>query len=173
MPGMDVRPTSDRLRETLFNVLCGGDPNKLEKTIWLDLFAGTGAVGIEALSRGASTVHFVERSAAAANLIAKNLAGLKIQQGFEVHRTDILSALRRLALLQVAADFVFLDPPYRVQEAYRETLEQVVSSPLLKDHTIVIAEHDKKFEPGERFGKLGRFRKLEQGDSVLSFYRLV
>ena len=172
MPGMDVRPTSDRLRETLFNVLCGGDPNTLEKTIWLDLFAGTGAVGIEALSRGAGMVHFVERSAAAADLIARNLAGLKIEKEFELHRADVSSTLRKLALLQVAADFIFLDPPYRVQQAYRETLEQVASSPLLKDQTIVIAEHEKKFEPGERFGRLGRFRKLEQGDSALSFYRL-
>lgn len=172
MPGMDIRPTSDRLRETLFNVLCGGDPDKLEKTIWLDLFAGTGAVGIEALSRGAGMVHFVERSAAA-DLIAKNLAGLKIQKGFELHRADVLSTLRRLALLQVAADFIFLDPPYRAQQAYRETLEQVASSPLLKDQSVVIAEHEKKFDPGDHFGRLGRFRKLEQGDSALSFYRLV
>src|SRR5580704_10786974 len=76
--GMDIRPTSDRLRETLFNVLTAGDPEALAGSVWLDLFAGTGAVGIEALSRGAKEVHFVENSAAAADGIRKNLQSLGI-----------------------------------------------------------------------------------------------
>lgn len=172
MPGMDVRPTSDRLRETLFNVLCGGDPEKLHATIWLDLFAGTGAVGIEALSRGASMVHFVDSSAAAGKLIAKNIAALKIEKGFELHRSDVLAALKKLEILGVAPDFIFLDPPYRGEESYRQTLETLSSSRLLKSQAIVIAEHDKKFDSGAQFGSLSRFRKLEQGDSTLSFYRL-
>lgn len=172
MPGMDVRPTSDRLRETLFNVLCGGDPGKLQATIWLDLFAGTGAVGIEALSRGASMVHFVESSAEAGKLIAKNLTALKIEKGFELHRSDVLPALKKLGTLEVAPDFIFLDPPYRMEQAYKQTLEALSSSSLLKNQAIVIAEHDKKFDPGGQFGNLMRFRQLEQGDSTLSFYRI-
>src|SRR5262249_27911360 len=89
LPGMDIRPTSDRLRETLFNVLVAGDPEWLKGTVWLDLFAGTGAVGIEALSRGAAMVYFVESSLKAAKLIETNLSSLGIESGFEVLRTDV------------------------------------------------------------------------------------
>src|SRR6185312_11419952 len=94
LKGMDIRPTSDRLRETLFNVLTAGKPNVLEGTIWIDLYAGTGAVGIEALSRGAETVYFVESSTQAAELIAKNLATLKIEQNFRIVKLDVLHGLR-------------------------------------------------------------------------------
>ena len=82
LPGRAIRPTADRLRETLFNVLSAGDPAALAESVWLDLYAGTGAVGIEALSRGARVVHFVESSKAAAELIAVNLKSLGIAQGF-------------------------------------------------------------------------------------------
>src|ERR1051326_7524678 len=82
--GMDIRPTSDRLRETLFNVLTAGSPSALEGSIWLDLFAGTGAIGIEALSRGAREVHFVDKSKVAAEAIRKNLQSLGIAEGFEI-----------------------------------------------------------------------------------------
>src|SRR5579872_2592346 len=87
--GMDIRPTSDRLRETLFNVLTAGNPAALEGSVWLDLFAGTGAVGIEALSRGAKEVHFVENSAAAADMIRKNLHSLGIVGGFYIHQEEL------------------------------------------------------------------------------------
>src|ERR1700723_682447 len=110
--GMDIRPTSDRLRETLFNVLTSGDPAALEGTVWLDLFAGTGALGIEALSRGAAMVYFVEASAKAAALIRKNLQAVGAESGFQVLQQDVLNGLGHLAKLGVAADFAFLDPPY-------------------------------------------------------------
>ena len=169
--GMDVRPTSDRLRETLYNVLTAGNPAALEETVWLDLFAGTGAVGIEALSRSASFVHFVESSAAAATLIKNNLQSLGIGEGWQVSQQDVSRSLRKLEAGNVLADFVFLDPPYRMEEAYRSTLEFLAQSRLLKAETLVIAEHEKKFDPGEEFQPLRRFRKLVQGDAALSFYR--
>jgi 16S rRNA (guanine966-N2)-methyltransferase len=172
MRGMDLRPTSDRLRETLFNVLCSGDPTSLEGTTWMDIFAGTGAVGIEALSRGANPVHFVESSAAAATLILKNLAALKIKSNFELHHADALLTLRKLETSGNTVDFVFLDPPYSMEEVYRNTLDLLSRSRLLKDNAIVIAEHSRKFDPGAQFGNLHRFRELEQGDSALSFYRM-
>lgn len=172
MRGMDLRPTSDRLRETLFNVLCSGDPTSLEGTTWVDVFAGTGAVGIEALSRGANLVHFVESSAAAAKLILKNLSVLGIESGFDLHRADAVLALRKLEISGVAADFLFLDPPYRMEETYRKTLDLLSCSRVLKDNAIVIAEHSRKFDPGAQFGNLHRFRELEQGDSALSFYHI-
>jgi len=169
MAGLDLRPTADRLRETLFNVLTAGNPSALAGTMWVDLFAGTGAVGIEALSRGAAMVHFVESSAKAVELVQKNLQSLGITKNFEVLRQDAVRAIG--ALKKAKADFVFLDPPYRMNEAYQQTLEALAASALLKQDGTVIAEHDKRFDPGEGFGKLQRLRKLEQGDSALSFYR--
>ncbi len=121
--GLDLRPTADRLRETLFNVLTAGNPAALEGTVWLDLYAGTGAVGIEAISRGAGMVYFVESSAEAAELIRKNLQSLGIETGFQVLNQDAIRALRGLDVRGLAADFVFLDPPYRMEGAYRQILE--------------------------------------------------
>jgi len=170
--GMDLRPTADRLRETLFNVLTAGNPAALEDTVWLDLYAGTGAVGIEALSRGADMVYFVESSARAAELVRQNLRSLRAVQGFKVVKQEVVRALPGLEAEDVAADFVFLDPPYRLEEAYRKTLESLAPSRLLKTGAVVIAEHQKKFDPGEAFAPLRRYRKLEQGDAALSFYRI-
>src|SRR5438270_6300845 len=120
--GMNLRPTADRLRETLFDVLTAGNPDALQGTVWLDLFAGTGAVGIEAISRGAGTVYFVEKSAKAAELIRQNLQSFRVDEGFRVLQQDVKRALRGLAEEGVTADFIFLDPPYRMEEAYRRTL---------------------------------------------------
>jgi 16S rRNA (guanine966-N2)-methyltransferase len=169
--GMDVRPTSDRLRETLFDVLCAGNPAALEGTVWFDLYAGTGAVGIEALSRGARLVNFVESSAKAGALIEKNLRGLEVEEGFQVFRLEVATALHKFEAAGVVGDFFFLDPPYRMKQAYRETLQRLAGSKLLKASSLVIAEHECKFDPGGEFGRLRRYRKLEQGDAALSFYR--
>ena len=116
--GMDIRPTSDRLRETLFNVLTAGNPAALEGSVWLDLFAGTGAVGIEALSRGAKEVYFVEHSAAAADAIRENLESLGIGDGFKILQEELPRAFWRMERQHVAADVVFIDPPYRMKDAY-------------------------------------------------------
>lgn len=170
--GLDIRPTSDRLRETLFNVLTAGNPSVLEGSVWLDLFAGTGAVGIEALSRGAKAVYFVESSAAAAEVIRANLKSLDVASGFKVFHDELPRAFWRMERERVAADVVFIDPPYRMKEAYRDTLCALAESPVVWAMSMVIAEHEKKFDPGEEFGPLRRVRTLVQGDAALSFYRL-
>ena len=171
--GLDLRPTADRLRGTLFNVLTAGNPGALEGTVWLDLYAGTGAVGIEALSRGASKVYFVESSARAADLAQTNLRSLGVKAGFEVIKRDVARALPKLETLGITAEFIFLDPPYRMEEEYRSTLRRLCQSKLLKASGVVIAEHDKRFDPGEEVGLLQRYRKLVQGDAGLSFYRVL
>lgn len=171
--GMDVRPTSDRMRETLFNVLTAGNPGALEGSVWLDLFAGTGAVGIEALSRGAKEVYFVEHSQEAANTIRGNLQNLGIEYGFKLLQEELPRAFWRMERQHVAADVVFLDPPYRMHEAYVKTLNALAASSLVWAMSLVIAEHDKKFDPGAEFGHLRRFRQLGQGSAALSFYRWV
>jgi 16S rRNA (guanine(966)-N(2))-methyltransferase RsmD len=170
LPGMGLRPTADRLRETLFNVLCAGNPAALEGTTWLDFYAGTGAVGIEALSRGAKMVCFAESSKAAADLIAANLNSLGVVDGFKIVRAETAKALRLWEAASVIADYVFLDPPYRLREEYSHTLGALAKSTLLRERSIVIAEHEKRFDPGGSLGALQRYRTLEQGDAALSFY---
>jgi 16S rRNA (guanine(966)-N(2))-methyltransferase RsmD len=169
---METRPTADRLRETLFNVLTSGNPSALEDTAWLDLYAGTGAVGIEALSRGARMVYFVDSSAKAADTIRENLRSLGITEGFEVQEREVLRCLRLLDSEAVACDFVFLDPPYRDRAAYADALSFLSTSRLIAPESRVICEHPQRFDPGGAFGALRRVRRVEQGDSALSFYRL-
>jgi 16S rRNA (guanine(966)-N(2))-methyltransferase RsmD len=166
--GDETRPTSDRLRETLFNVVASAVPD----SVWLDLFAGSGAIGIEALSRGARSVHFVESSSSAVRTIRKNLQSLQIEEGFEVIEREAALALRMLDSQAIVCDFCFLDPPYRKMGDYEQILGFLSQSRLLKPDTQVIAEHDKHFDPGDAFGALRRHRTLRQGDAVLSFYEL-
>ena len=169
LPGMDLRPTSDRLRETLFNVLAAA--STVGGSVWFDLFAGSGAVGIEALSRGARQVYFVESERKHARLIRENLKSLKIMDGFEVYESDAASALRSLETSGEPCDFCFLDPPYSIRGAYERTLEILGESRLVGPSSIVIAEHEKKYDPGEKFGALSRYREIVQGDAALSLYR--
>jgi 16S rRNA (guanine966-N2)-methyltransferase len=156
----------------LFDVLTAGNPSALEGTNWIDLFAGTGALGIEAISRGCGMVYFADCATQSVELIRRNLSSLKIDTGFEVTKQDSVRALRNLKSRGVSADFVFLDPPYQMAEEYLKTLEELSQSSLLKPESTVIAEHLKKFDPRGSFGLLQRYRTLKQGDSALSFYRL-
>ena len=169
LPGFDLRPTSDRLRETLFNVLASS--STLEGSVWFDLFAGTGAVGIEAISRGATHVYFVESERKHARLIRENLQALRITEGFDIYESDAASALRALGASGVTCDFCFVDPPYQMRGAYERTLEFLGSSRMLGASTIVIAEHEKKYDPGDQYSGLSRYRMIVQGDAALSFYR--
>lgn len=170
LKGDDIRPTSDRLRETLFDVLTPGNPSALEGSVWIDLFAGTGAVGIEALSRGAAMVYFVDFSKDAVEMIRRNLQPLGVNGSFQVFQQKAGQAIPALERQQVRPDFVFLDPPYALRDAYRTTLEGLGNS-TLTEKALVIAEHERKNDLLEKFGLLQRLRKLEQGDAALSFYR--
>jgi 16S rRNA (guanine966-N2)-methyltransferase len=168
VPGDATRPTSDRLRETLFNVLQAMMP--LEGAVFVDVFAGTGAVGIEALSRGARQVYFVESAKKAATVIRDNLRSLGMTEGFEVMEREANSALRLLDAQSVRCDVCFVDPPYSDAEAYEDALGLLSQSRMITPESVVIAEHDKRQDLAEMYGALKRFRKLGQGDAVLSFY---
>jgi 16S rRNA (guanine966-N2)-methyltransferase len=181
--GLATRPTSDRLRETLFNVLAPRFQNPaiqglFEGPRFLDLFAGSGAVGLEALSRGASRVDFVERSAAALAMLRKNLANLGIgvgtSAGVAIHAGGVETILRRMRS-DAAFDLVFLDPPYDAADAYEATLGLLGGGleRLLAPGALVIAEHRKNEKLEMRYGALERTRLLEQGDAALSFYAAV
>jgi 16S rRNA (guanine966-N2)-methyltransferase len=156
--GVGTRPTPDRLREALFNVLA----LDVAGSFFLDAYAGTGAVGIEALSRGAKRAAFVEKNRAAVAVIRENLASLGLESRAEVYSGKILPVLER-----VAADIAFLDPPYEMESEYEPALTALGRG----GSELVIVQHDRRRELSERYGKLERFRSLQQGDNVLSFYR--
>ena len=169
---MDTRPTSDRLRETLFNVLAP----RIEGARVLDLYAGSGAVGIEALSRGAKETVFVERADSALKALRGNLARLGLKA--EVHKASAASFLRKAGSGAGDAgrqfDVVFLDPPYEAAVEYEAalTLLSGAAQGLLRDGAVVIAEHRRKDNLEEWYGALKRTRLLEQGDAALSFYQI-
>ena len=175
LKGVALRPTSDRLRETLFNVL---GPS-VENSHFLDIFAGTGAVGIEALSRGAIEVVFIENHPPAVTLIRRNLESLAIEQGATVLPIDALKALQKLAARKShhhPFDILYLDPPYAAKDEYDRIL-QFLGSPAfgssgLAPTATVVAEHRRNLELPESSGTLHRTRTLRQGDTTLTFYRL-
>jgi 16S rRNA (guanine(966)-N(2))-methyltransferase RsmD len=157
LPGLETRPTADRLRETLFNILAptiGG-------AVFLDAYAGTGAVGIEALSRGAARSIFLERSRTAVELIRENLHMLGIEDRARVVPGAVLASLAHQE-----ADIVFLDPPYEMSAEYGKALATLALHP----RVLVIVQHSTRFDPGETHGSLQRTRLVKQGENALSFY---
>jgi 16S rRNA (guanine(966)-N(2))-methyltransferase RsmD len=167
--GLSTRPTSDRLRETLFNVLAP----RIQGAAFLDLYAGSGAVGMEALSRGAARVEFVERAPTALAVLCGNLAKLGMRTGYRIHEGSVGTVLRRMKPgVSAAFDVVFLDPPYDAAREYEIILEMLGGSlgGLLAPGAVVIAEHRKKERLEDKYGALERTRLLEQGDAGLSFY---
>jgi 16S rRNA (guanine966-N2)-methyltransferase len=163
--GMATRPTTDRLRETLFNVLAP----RISEAVFADLYAGSGAVGIEAISRGAAFVYFVEQAKPAFQVLQENLKTLSLQAGLQVEAKNVRSFL---ASRPRTLDIVFLDPPYEADFEYASTLNAlgVAGEELLSQEAIVIAEHRRKEPLLKQYGQLQRYRVLEQGDAALSFF---
>ena len=171
--GMETRPTSDRLRERLFNILAPLTPGARVA----DLFAGSGAIGIEAISRGAAFVLFAEKAEAAVDAIRGNLAKLGIREGFRIAPLSVVAALRKA---DAPFHLVFLDPPYEQAADYGETLRLLSQDAerLLALDAVVIVEH-RAARRGkasdtvtDTYGSLVRYRTVEQGEAALSFYRI-
>jgi 16S rRNA (guanine966-N2)-methyltransferase len=171
--GMATRPTSDRLRETVFNVLAP----RIEGARFLDLYAGSGAVGIEALSRGAQSVVMVERAAPALKILRVNLEKLGLPGAVRVDGVSVTAFLKKVRpeSAAFAFDIVFLDPPYDALDEYALALGLLGgdASGLLAQDAVVIAEHRRKEKLQDKYGMLERTRLLEQGDAALSFYSAV
>jgi 16S rRNA (guanine(966)-N(2))-methyltransferase RsmD len=173
--GTGTRPTSDRLRETLFNILSP----RIAASRFADLCAGTGAVGIEALSRGAAHVYFAEKAAPALAAIRVNLSSLKIADNFTIEDRGTGALLERLMKTAEAGgaanalDVVYLDPPWEAEAEYDRTLHLLGSARgklILAPNALVIAEHSSKSPLAPRFGSLTQTRTLKQGDASLTFY---
>ena len=157
IPGLATRPTPDRLRETLFDILA----TRIEGAVFLDAYAGTGAVGIEALSRGAQHAYFLERNRAALSVLRENVATLGLEA-----RATVVPGPAAVTLVEYRADLVFLDPPYEKEREYAQALEALAEAP----PAIVIVQHSTRFEPGARHGALHEVRRVKQGDNALSFF---
>src|SRR5690242_916516 len=157
VPGLDVRPTPDRLRESLFNVLAP----RIEGVVFADLYAGSGAVGIEALSRGASRAVFAESNRAALNVLRQNLKLLDLEA-----RAQVLQGRVAALIGGIRADIVFLDPPYELHGEYETALTKLGA----RSPRLVIVQHDVRLKLDPVYGKLTQTRVLRQGDNCLSFF---
>lgn len=174
--GVETRPTSDRLRESLFNVLAPRfnvqDPRIQSARFglrFLDLYAGSGAVGIEAISRGALHVTFVEQAPPALKILRANLESLSITNGYRIESAKVSAFLRAAQKASQQFEIIFLDPPYDHAGEYESTLSAVGS--LLAPEGLVIAEHRRKDVLPADIATLKRTRLLEQGDAALSFFQ--
>lgn len=162
--GSSVRPTSDKVKQALFNILA----DRVEAAVFLDLYAGAGGIGIEALSRGAAHVTFVDVSKEALAVLRHNVE----QMGFGDH-AEVVPAKAESFLKKPSRpyDIVFLDPPYAEEMA--PLLDLIAGSKILKSASIVIAEHFKKQPSPEKAGALALYRESRYGDTVLAFYKLM
>lgn len=167
LEGMAVRPTSDRMRETLFNILAP----RIEDARFVDVCAGSGAVGIEALSRGAAHVTFVEASRKAVSVISENLRHCGITEDFKLIPRDAVAAMKYFAYEHQQFDIFYFDPPYD-SEIYSPVLWQIAQNNLLAEDGIVIVEHRRQFPLAPNYDDLRPYRELVQGESVLTFFRL-
>jgi 16S rRNA (guanine966-N2)-methyltransferase len=167
--GNATRPTSDRLKETLFNLL----EAKIEGSQFLDCFAGGGSIGIEAISRGARFVAFIESSPRASSIIRENIErlGLSSYSDYKLLNTAVETGLKILRQAGLKFDIVFLDPPYAAASEYPRVLEALQQYGILKDEAIIVAEHSKHLKLAKDMAGLIRIRQVKQGDSVLSIYR--
>lgn len=165
--GRDTRPTSDRLRETLFNVIAP----QIRDAVFADLFAGTGAVGIEAISRGARQVYFAENAKIALQTLRQNLDRLQIRDQAIVEAAGTMPLLRRLLQQKIRLDLIFLDPPYKEQLAYQTVLRFLAEQPILHVNAIVMVEHARRFSLPNLNINLQPYRRIEQGETALTFFR--
>jgi 16S rRNA (guanine966-N2)-methyltransferase len=157
VPGLETRPTPDRLREALFNVLAP----RIVHSVFMDVYAGTGAVGIEALSRGARRAIFIEKDRVAAGVIRENLSALGLDDRAEVFTGKAAAVLER-----ISADIVFVDPPYELEREYELAMNSLAAG----GSGLVIAQHASRVKLPPEYGRLRKYRVLRQGDNSLSLY---
>ncbi|AKL95523.1 RNA methyltransferase, RsmD family [Clostridium aceticum] len=164
---LQIRPTSDRVKESIFNIV----QNYLYDSIVIDLFSGTGNLGIEALSRKAEKVYFVDKNQESIDIIKKNLQKTNLITKSEILQSDVISAINRLAGRNVQANIIFMDPPYK-QGLAIAALEEIAKNKLLQPSGMIIVEHDKDEDMPEEIGSILQFRSKSYGNTSATFYKL-
>ncbi|KAB3535220.1 16S rRNA (guanine(966)-N(2))-methyltransferase RsmD [Alkaliphilus pronyensis] len=165
--GIDIRPTSDRVKESIFNIL----QYNINDSIIIDLYAGTGNLGIEALSRGAQKCYFVDQDSNSIEIIKENLKKTKLSEGAEIIKSDSKAAINGFKTKNIMADLIFMDPPYD-KGLIIPTLEAIGFNNVLNKEGIIIIEHDKNDSPPEAVSNLVKFRSKSFGNTCVSFYQL-
>jgi len=166
LEGLSVRPTSDRLRETLFNILAP----RIDGARFADVCAGSGAIGVEALSRGAGRVTFIESSLKAARIISENLRNCGIRrEDYRMINRDVIRALKNLASEKAQFDIIYFDPPYD-SDIYTPVMWQIARNDLLDDDGALIVEHRRQTPLLPNYGRLRPYRQVTQGESILTFF---
>jgi 16S rRNA (guanine966-N2)-methyltransferase len=165
VPGKHVRPTADRVKESLFQVI----GPFFDGGMALDLFAGTGALGLEALSRGLDRAVFIDSSRTSCDVIRMNAGASKLSDSVEVYRNDVQRALPLLKKRRLQFDYIFLDPPYK-KNLLAPTIEKISKHGLLKGDGLIVAEHEAECVPPEEIGAFRRYRLLNYRDTSISLY---
>lgn len=166
--GRNVRPTEDRVKESLFNIISPIVPG----SIILDLFAGTGSIGIEFLSRGASFGFFVDKSVDSITSIKRNLEHTKYEGKSEILNLDAKIAIKRLSSRSIAFDYIYIDPPFDQTDLFHDVLELVSDEKILKPYGIVIVEHDKKLILRDEYNRMVKYDERSYGTKLMTYYKL-
>lgn len=166
VPGAGTRPTTDKVKESIFNMI----GPYFEGGLAVDLFAGSGGLGIESLSRGIDTCIFIEKDPRAIQTIHENLKKCKLDNRSEVYKADATRAIKALEKRQVRVDLLFLDPPYQ-KVGYYELIEQFVGKNLLTDDAIILCEHEKGVDLPNTYGSFTLTRQELYGSTIISIYR--
>jgi 16S rRNA (guanine966-N2)-methyltransferase len=166
--GLTIRPTTDYLRESIFNILAG----ELEDTVVLDLFAGTGSLGIEALSRGACTAVFVDKAPQAIKAITRNISACSLETRSTILKRDIMRGLRFLKPIGLAFDLVFIDPPYD-RGFVERTVQHLDRAGSTSDETAIVIEHSTREALPEKVARFILSDQRHYGKTLVSFYRPV
>lgn len=165
-PGKNIRPTSDRVKESLFNIL----GSKVTDSIFLDLFAGTGNIGIEALSRGARFCYFVDNSTISIKYIKENLSILGLIKNFKIIQKDANEAVEIFKENIIRFDIIYIDPPY-YKNLINEILKKISMYKLLNKNGLIVAEHHKNDILFDSYETLKKIRTQKYGETILSFYK--
>lgn len=168
-PGMDTRPITDMIKEALFNIL----GNNIENADFLDLFAGSGSVGLEALSRDADRVIFVDNSPDALKAVKENLEHCNFLNGYEIYKSDVFTAIKKLRNRSLLFDYIYIDPPFTQADIFSRVMLSLDETVLLKDTGTLIIRTPKKMDLRDDLKNLARFRINNYGESNLSFYRTI
>ena len=166
VPGMTTRPTTDKVKESLFNIV----GPYFEGGAVLDLFSGSGSLGLEALSRGMDQGVFVDKDPKAIQIIKANISACKMENQSEVHRNDALRSLKALGKRNIQFDLIFMDPPYKIANIIPTLIEEIENAELLAENGMIICEHGEELTLTEKIGGFTKFRVEKYGITAVSFF---